>query len=99
MADYAGSRRATEKESKYFETWVNGAEWNSSVQDNLNAPNKRRWPKTDVTVHQIMRKMWEFMLEKGYVKATGMRCMFECFDDYKKLRNEFTALLSAEPCS
>lgn len=89
MADYAGSRRATEKESNYFETWANRGEWDSRVQDHLHAPNERRWPKVDVNVGQIMGKMSVYMVEKGYVSVKGMGMMksrSERIADYERLR-------------
>lgn len=86
MADYAGSRRATEKESNYFETWANRGEWDSRAQDNLHAPNERRWPKADVIVQQIMGNMYVYMFEKGYVKGIGIKCISESFADYEVLR-------------
>lgn len=86
MADYAGSRRATEKENNYFETWANRGEWDSRVQDHLHAPDERRWPTVDVSVGDIMGKMYICMVEKGYVSVKGMKSRSECIADYKGLR-------------
>lgn len=86
MADYAGSRRATEKENNYSETWANRGERDSRVQDHLHAPNERRWPTFDVSVGDIMSKMYVCMVEKGYVFVKGMKSRSECIADYKGLR-------------
>ncbi len=86
MADYAGSRRATEKENNYFETWANRGEWDSRVQDHLHVPNERRWPTVDVSVGDIMSKMYICMVEKGYVSVKGMKGRSECIANYKGLR-------------
>lgn len=90
ISDYAGSSRAAEKESNYFETWANRGGWDSRVQNNHNELNKLSWPAIDVFEQDVMIKMVHFMIEKGYIKRQGvregMRSMFEAFAYYKEIR-------------
>lgn len=45
-----------------------------------------RWPTVDVSVGDIMSKMYICMVEKGYVSVKGMKSRSECIADYKGLR-------------
>ena len=85
IADYAGQRRATDQQSKYFETWANREEWVSRVRSRWGA---RRVGKEIVTEERVMGSMSAFMLKKGFVKMAINPFAFlrEVDANYKDMR-------------
>lgn len=72
IADYAGSRSATNKEKNYFEAWANRGEWDSGVSDDFKNGNKgglqKLFERTKET--QAMSRMHGYMIQKRFVKMS-----------------------------
>lgn len=93
IADYAGSRSATDKEKNYFETWANRGQWASMVPENFSATDKSSWQKSiEIPTQQmLMGDMATYMIEKGYEKANihpvkNFKVISGIVKDYKSMR-------------
>ena len=91
IADYAGTRSATDRDKNYFEAWFNRGAWDSRVHDDFSATDKSNWHKVKAREQQILSNMCLWMFKMGHETAsknpwTNTKLLPQIFTKYKEIR-------------